>query len=420
MTNEETIIDCVERLKKYLFNLDPEFEIQADKLRHGVISPQSRSNFPDVMKESLVAVHLNEDCYDTPTGKRQIRRILSGIRNVERESASESSEFTISERKMGYIREGLRQLDELMKRKNLEAQIDAWIRKSQGKSNLNKVLGLNTEQAYRFLSLAGYPVAPGSSRKYRFLARLGWINRCRNSATALHEYHLFCENAARFTGESVRSLDLLFSLFSRKTKRRTHPLPVCGTTPRCHECPLSHYCDHYRLSDRKMTVESRKTMHSLPMEDRPREKLENAGASRLSDSDLLAIILGTGMRNRNAVDLAGEIIRKYKSFHELGEAPFSELCRIKGIGRVKAIQIQAALEMGRRSFQKKSKSDMIILESRDVFNKYRNKLYDLKQESFFLLILNSRNQVIKDVEISRGTLDGSMAHPRDVFREAIR
>jgi DNA repair protein RadC len=241
------------------------------------------------------------------------------------------------------------------------------------------------------------------------------------SVKALQEYHSLCENAARLTGESIQSLDFIFSRFSVQGQRQHAILPICGSSPKCASCVLPPYCFYYRHFVKGKTPDETKL--SIPYwrpEDRPREQLEQLGASRLPDSQLLAIILRTGMEKRSAVDLAKELLCRFGSLRDLAEASFSDLCRIRGIGKVKAIQIKAALEMGKRGLEHSRKDKTIILEGLDVFRQYKNEIKDLKQESFFLLILNSRNQVMKKVEISRGTLDASMVHPREVFREAIR
>lgn len=417
MENEITIIDAVEKIKAYLFALDPETE----SIREGLLSPKLYLDSPDFIMEAYLAVYLNLGLH-TSEGRRQIHKLLSSIRDQDRQPVLLSEVNTISDENKEKISQGLHCLEDLISKDILKKEMESGIQKALKRLHLEKRLSLGGIKIYRFLSILGLPVAIGSPAKYRFLSRLGWIGEKGKGAKALREYHSLCENAARLTGESVQSLDFLFSLFSVKERKKQAILPVCGSNPKCALCVLTPYCVYYSLSVNK-GIQSEDT--SMPIrlwcsEDRPREQLEKWGASRLSDSQLIAIIIRSGLEKRSAVDLARELLCRFESLRNLAEASFTDLCSIRGIGKVKAIQIKAALELGKRGLENSRKENTIILESLDVFRQYRYELNGIKQESFFLLMLNSRNQVMKKVEISRGSLNASLVHPREVFREAIR
>ena len=157
-----------------------------------------------------------------------------------------------------------------------------------------------------------------------------------------------------------------------------------------------------------------------PENERPRERLAKYGAKTLSDSQLLAILLRTGNRNKNAVDLARNLLSHFGGLRALDSISFSELCSIKGIGLAKATQIKAALEIGKRFLRQKTENNKRIKTVEDVVNYYKPYLRDLKKEVFKVMLLDGRNKMLKDVTISQGSLTASVVHPREVIKEAIK
>lgn len=416
MENDTNIIDALEKLKAFLFTFDPEVE----RIRDNLLSDRLRLDSPDFIMESYLAAHLNIR-FETSETRRRIHKLLSNIRDESFPSVSMIQRVIISDSKMDYIRRGLHSLDDLIHQDVLKKELRTGIQNALIRLNLAERLNLRGMKIYRFLSMLGAPVAVGSPAKYRFLARLDWIKNNERGMKALQEYHSFCEKVAGLTGESVPIIDYFFSLFSMKGRKNQTILPVCGSKPKCDLCVLSPYCNYSRLLPKsKKTEDSTLPLYQWNKEDRPREQLEQRGTDNLSDTQLLAIILRTGVEKCSAVDLARNLLTRFETLRSLEEASLIELCSIRGIGKVKAIQIKAALELGKRSIENLRKDKTIILESLDVFRQYRYDLVALKQESFFLLILNSRNQVMKKIEISRGTLDASIVHPREVFRAAIK
>lgn len=156
-----------------------------------------------------------------------------------------------------------------------------------------------------------------------------------------------------------------------------------------------------------------------PKDDRPREKLEQHGATVLSDSELLAILLGSGTREMSAAALAKKLISDFGDLSDLARRNFQELRRVKGIGKVKAIKIVAAFEMGRRAQSSGVRERIRITGPEQVAEKYLPRMRDLKKEIFKIILLDSANQIIKDVLISEGTLNASLVHPREVFKAAL-
>jgi len=154
----------------------------------------------------------------------------------------------------------------------------------------------------------------------------------------------------------------------------------------------------------------------LPKVDRPREKLEKYGPEKLSDSELLAILLRSGAKGINVVELARKILGKF-SGSGLAKVGFRELKSTFGLGAAKACEIVACFELGRRLLQ--NKKSQIYLTPKDVWNELKD-IRDNKKEHFVIFFLDARNQEIKREIISVGSLNANLVHPREVFEPAVR
>ena len=156
-----------------------------------------------------------------------------------------------------------------------------------------------------------------------------------------------------------------------------------------------------------------------PKNERPRERLLQNGPQHLTEAELLGILLGKGTTKKTAVDLARELLDRYESLQKLFSRSPSELTKVKGIGSAKAAVLLAAFELVRRIQSQKSVDRPLFKRSSDVVKHYLPLLRDLRKEVFKVLLLNRANRFIREVSISEGTLDASIVHPRDVFREAL-
>lgn len=164
-----------------------------------------------------------------------------------------------------------------------------------------------------------------------------------------------------------------------------------------------------------------KTIKEWPEDERPREKLIKHGASSLSDSELLAIVINIGTKKTSAVDVAKKLIQEYKSIKNIASLSVADLKqkKNKGIGTAKAVMIVATFELARRLKEKEIKNDEPIRSPDDVKERFGPKIRDMKQEVFMVITLSSSNKVIQDRIITKGLLNSSLTHPREVFREAI-
>ncbi len=155
-------------------------------------------------------------------------------------------------------------------------------------------------------------------------------------------------------------------------------------------------------------------------EDRPREKLFLQGAQKLTDAELIAILLGSGNREASALDLARQLLENNRyNLNTLGECRPADLMKLKGIGRAKAVAIVAALELGRRRHLQMPEQKPKINDSRDAYRLLAPLLQGLKQEAFYLLALNRRNQVLAKIHLSSGGMSATVVDPRLLFRKAI-
>lgn len=156
-----------------------------------------------------------------------------------------------------------------------------------------------------------------------------------------------------------------------------------------------------------------------PKEERPREKLLEQGASRLSDSELLAIFLHTGVRGKSAVEIAQEILQHFGGLRPLLQAGAEEFCAMRGLGQAKYVQLQASLEISRRHFMALMRRQS-ALTSPDATRQYlKAQLRDRCREVFACLFLDNRHRVMAYEELFFGTIDSASVHPREVVKRAL-
>ena len=155
-------------------------------------------------------------------------------------------------------------------------------------------------------------------------------------------------------------------------------------------------------------------------DDQPREKLRLRGAQLLTDSELIAILIGKGTRNRNAVELAKDVLKLGKNnLAEVGRLPFKEIMKVSGIGEAKAITISAALELGRRRESAFPTHKFTVKNSKEIATYIRSLLRDLQNEVFGVVFLNRANRVKHYEVISIGGITGTVADPRIIFKKAL-
>ncbi len=152
----------------------------------------------------------------------------------------------------------------------------------------------------------------------------------------------------------------------------------------------------------------------------PREELIAYGADRISSQKLIAILLGSGSKDRPVTHLADTLLREMGGILALSQATTSELCAIDGIGEALATRIIASFQLGRRALEAGLPSAAVVRGPEEVYNRLRARLGALEQEIFMVLALDVRGRVIDEIEVARGSIAGVEVHPREVFRPLIR
>lgn len=154
--------------------------------------------------------------------------------------------------------------------------------------------------------------------------------------------------------------------------------------------------------------------------DKPRERLLLYGPDKLTNQELLAILIATGNKNESSLSLAAKILKDLPSIRELRELTYEELTSIKGIGKVKAITILSFIELAIRMHTHSREEEKFIRSPKDVSDILMEKVRFYNQEHFIVLFLTTKNMVIEEKTLFIGSLNSSIVHPREIFREAVK
>lgn len=159
-----------------------------------------------------------------------------------------------------------------------------------------------------------------------------------------------------------------------------------------------------------------------PEDERPREKLLKQGAVVLSEAELLALVIRTGDAGSgaSALDIGRALITRFGDLRSLAGASAAEICGVRGMGPAKAACIQAALELGARFKSRKLVHNQRYTSPEQVFEHYHFTYRDRRKEYFLVLLLDGKNRILKEVQVSEGSLNQSIVHPREVFHAAVR
>jgi DNA repair protein RadC len=181
-------------------------------------------------------------------------------------------------------------------------------------------------------------------------------------------------------------------------------------------CQISYLSEKLQA----MSEYNKLSIRNWAVEDRPREKMLLKGIQSLSDSELIALLIGSGTREVSAVDLARKmLVMADNNLDKLGRYTVQELKKIKGIGQARAISVVAALELGRRRKSADSREDQKISGSRDVFDQMFPVLSDLNHEEFWILLLNRSNKILEKQKISQGGITGTVTDIRMILKLAL-
>src|SRR3954471_1102227 len=159
-------------------------------------------------------------------------------------------------------------------------------------------------------------------------------------------------------------------------------------------------------------------MKSVAAHDRPREKLQRVGATALGDNELLAVVFGHGRANASALDLANAVLSSVGGWDSLARVRFDDVRRIPGIGAARAAQIVAAVELGRRTLTRAGRERIQITSPRVLAEMLLPQYGSRAVEQFGIVLLDTKHRVLRTTVVTVGTVDASIVHPREIFREA--
>ncbi|MBB5174388.1 DNA repair protein RadC [Texcoconibacillus texcoconensis] len=161
-------------------------------------------------------------------------------------------------------------------------------------------------------------------------------------------------------------------------------------------------------------------IRDVPKSERPRERMLQEGAQSLSNQELFALLLGSGTKEESVVQLAGRVLSHFKNLRFLKDASIHELKQIRGVGDAKAVQMKAAMEIGRRMNSVPAEERYAIRSPEDVSKLVMDDMRHLMQEHFVAIYLNTKNEVLYKDTIFIGSLNASIVHPREVYKQALR
>ncbi|MCX8037992.1 MAG: DNA repair protein RadC [Candidatus Sumerlaeia bacterium] len=433
------LIDAFEKIRSFLLETDP-------GLQATVLAPLQKTAMwaeqpPAEYAEAFLGVVLGID-RQTAAGRRMVREHLRNLRNQPEPSGTGSASegeppmphraLFKTGRREAFLKKNSKVLAESLRRllpdgNGRFALVDALA----GAPTLREAVALLRKmlpllgglRAFEFLAQIRYPVVVPDGARQRFYQRVGWVGEVVSAAAHPQEFFEVSERIVHLTGEPLSTVNAVVGLFSGSRDMRTaggDSAAVCVGRPRCPSCVLKTQCSFYRYRGEPKTNATR-AIKTLAVAEQPRTRFETLGPSNLSEIELLALIIRTGAEGKSSLDLAREILARFGSLEALSRAGLGELCQIKGVGRAKAIEIQAALELGRRLQAGGGMAiGAAVRRSGDLFALYRGLLAHEQQESFYLIVLNARNRIQKHFLISRGTLTGSLVHPREVMKAAVK
>ncbi len=175
-----------------------------------------------------------------------------------------------------------------------------------------------------------------------------------------------------------------------------------------------------RLSPEPEEARYHLTIHDMPSGERPRERLRDYGAGSLSNAELLAILLRTGSKSENVLNMSSRILSQFGGLGGLAKATFRELCAEKQLGEAKVAQLKAGLELGKRLSSVQPNERISISNPQDVANLLMAEMSLMDQEHLRVVLLNTKNQVLSVPEIYKGSVNSSMVRVSEVFRDAIK
>jgi DNA repair protein RadC len=226
------------------------------------------------------------------------------------------------------------------------------------------------------------------------------------------------ERLAMLTGQPVTKLGVLAHWLTSAGAGRDGG-GICTTRPQCEDCPLKRACVWARFHGSRCDDGDAALLGRQAI-DLARRRTMEGRLGELHELELLALILPAPGGGQSRLQLAEDLLRRFQGLSGLDRATVAELSATRGISTERAVGLKAAMELGRRLAARALQPGDPIRGSEDVWRAYRTRFRNNSQEHFVIVLLDAKNRVIQDHIVSKGTLTGSMAHPREVFQQAVR
>jgi DNA repair protein RadC len=282
--------------------------------------------------------------------------------------------------------------------------------------------GLTGLRAWRFAGYLGLPVLVPEAPLRRALWRLGLLEQFPDSPGAPEAVQAVGEKMAALTGLTMPLTAVLLRWLTTRNGGLHGAVwsggGWCAARPRCGECPFRPACAWARFHPAGTATPD--SERRRPLEPIRRRIAENH-QDQLQDVELLAALLQGGNSGcGGAFELAEALLRRFGGLNQLDRASAAQLAEVRGISQGRALQLKAALELGRRLASRSLQPGDPVSCSEDIWRAYRGRFRHMPQEHFVVVLMDAKNRVIHDHIVSKGSLTGSLAHPREVFQEAIR
>lgn len=272
-------------------------------------------------------------------------------------------------------------------------------------------------KAWRFLNHLGRSVLLPEPPVRRFLWRVGLLDRERAASGADYSKAASTlERIQQLIGMPPGELEHLLIWHTSPVKGEDGG-NRCGRKPRCEGCAFAPGCLFARYQ--RPDLGDDEGQEEQPGLTALQKKFDNAGAADLTDAELIAVVLQAG-GEKGAAATAESLLRRFGGLKGIDKSSAAEIKGLKGVGEGRARQLKAAFELGRRLAAIPLERGAGITGSEDVWNAFRHRYSHISQEHFIVLFLDTKNRLIQSHLVSRGSLTGSLAHPREVFKEAVR
>ncbi len=276
--------------------------------------------------------------------------------------------------------------------------------------------------AHKWLIAMGYPCGRPDSLRRRWLGRMGLMKMDNATPTSRvrEETLAAMERLAQAVQSPLAEVDLILEAFTNAGDMDFRHSALCTRIPRCHLCPLRNHCPFFREGLAEDDSRQRHLSKVMRKGSQPRERLEEYGARALSDEELLAILLRTGSGGANVMDVATKLLKDADGLEGLARMSIAELSAQKGIGRVKAITIQAALELARRRGNAALLERHPLTNSRAIYRYVASRYVGKTEEEFEVIPLDVKLRPINTITVSKGTINQTLVHAREAYKQAIR